>query len=56
MSATTQAERIEQLKAIFRQMTAGEREDAFSELKGEWCDFCGSPQPPHGYCQCMNDE
>lgn len=56
MSAPTQAERIEQLKAIFRQMSDREREDAYSELKGEWCEWCGRAQPRGGYCQCMNDE
>jgi hypothetical protein len=56
MSSTTQAERIEQLKAIFRQMSDREREDAYSELKGEWCQWCGGKQNRDGYCQCMTDE
>lgn len=43
------------IERAFEEMTSQERERAFTELRSEWCEWCGNTQPLHGFCQCQND-
>lgn len=33
-----------------------ERVAVVETLAARWCRGCGREQPPHGYCQCENDD
>jgi hypothetical protein len=52
----SELEAVKQIAAVMEKLTAREREEAFYQLRSLWCEWCGSPQPLHGFCQCMNDE
>jgi hypothetical protein len=51
------AEQLTQtVTGLLRLLSDKQREDFFSDLRSEFCQYCGREQPDGRCCQCMNDE
>ncbi len=47
---------VRMMEQVLAALSPEARVAVVDALAARWCRGCGREQPPHGYCQCENDD